>query len=96
MRFPNDTNFHLRMAALLIAAMFLEHLASTRLEHWAAPDLGVITFVLGLVWVALTAFHHARATQERVRVLEARLERVTALAEALADDQRARRSLPPM
>jgi hypothetical protein len=96
MRFPNDTAFHLRMAALLVASMFLEHLAATHLVQWSSPRIGIITFVLGLSWAALTAFHHARTTQERIRVLEAKLERVTALTEALADDQRARRSLPPL
>lgn len=96
MRFPNDTAFHLRMAALLIPSMFLEHLAATRVAHWSSPRIGVITFVLGLAWVAMAAFHHAKATQDRVRVLEAKLERLAALTEALADDQRARRSLPPL
>ena len=41
-------------------------------------------------------FHHAKATQDRVKVLEAKLERLQALCEALADDQRARRSLPKL
>lgn len=96
MRFPNDTTFHLRMAALVIASLFLEHLAKTRLLHWSSPQIGVITFVLGLAWVAMTAFHHAKATQERVRVLEAKVERLQALTDAIADDTRARRSLPPL
>jgi hypothetical protein len=96
MRFPNDTTFHLRMAALLVAALFLENLAAARLEFWSSPKIGIVAFVLGLGWVALAAFHHAKATQDRVRVLEAKLERVTALTEALADDQRARRSLPKL
>ena len=96
MRFPNDTAFHLRMAALVIGSMFLEHLATTRLPHWSSPQIGIITFVLGLAWVALAAFHHAKATQDRVKVLEAKLERLHALTEALADDQRSRRSLPKL
>lgn len=96
MRFPNDTTFHLRMAALLIASMFLEHLAATQLVQWSSPRIGIVTFVLGLVWVALAAFHHARTTQDRIRVLEAKVDRLTALTDALADDQRVRRSLPPI
>jgi len=96
MRFPNDTTFHLRMAALLVASLFLEQLAATHVTGWSSPRIGIVTFVLGLAWVALTAFHHARATQDRVRVLEAKVERLTALCDALADDQRARRSLPPL
>jgi hypothetical protein len=96
MRFPNDTTFHLRMAALVVASLFLEHLANTRLEHWSSPRIGVITFVLGLAWVALAAFQHAKATHDRVRVLEAKLERLQALTDSIADDARARRALPPL
>lgn len=96
MRFPNDTAFHLRMAALVIASLFLEHLANTRLPNWTSPQIGIITFVLGLAWVALFAMHHGQAMQDRIRVLEDKLDRVHQLAEALADDRRERRSLPPL
>ena len=96
MRFPNDTAFHLRMAALLIASLFLEHMANTRLPNWSSPQIGIVTFVLGLAWVALFAMHHGQAMRDRIRVLEDKLDRVTQLAEALADERRERRSLPPM
>lgn len=96
MRFPNDTAFHLRMAALLIASMFLEHLASTRLANWSSPRIGVVTFVLGLAWVALAAFHHAKTTQAKLRRLEDRLAQLDQLTETLVEDQRQRRSLPPL
>ncbi|MCB9878147.1 MAG: hypothetical protein H6835_11150 [Planctomycetes bacterium] len=96
MRFPNDKAFHLRMAALVIASLFLEHLAATRIPGWSAPQLGVITFVLGLAWVALFAGHVGQGLQQRIRVLEDKLERTTELAELLADETRSRRSLPPM
>ena len=70
MRFPNDTSFHLRMAALVITSLFLEQLAKKQLPGWSSPQIGIVTFVLGLAWVALFAFHHGRALQDRVRVLE--------------------------
>jgi len=96
MRFPNDTAFHLRMAALVIGSLFLEQLASKHLPNWSSPQIGIVTFVLGLAWVALAAFHHAKSTQDRVKVLDAKVERLQALCDALADDQRARRSLPKL
>ncbi|HEB54626.1 MAG TPA: hypothetical protein ENI87_15360 [bacterium] len=96
MRFPNDTAFHLRMAALLVASLFLEHLANTRLEHWSAPQIGVVTFVLGLTWVVLFAAHYGNELQRRIRVLEDKLERTSELAEMLAEQTRQRRALPPM
>jgi hypothetical protein len=94
MRFPNDTNFHLRMAALVIAALFLEHLARQHLPYWSSPQIGIVTFVLGLAWVGMAAFHHARALHERLRVLEDKLERLSARTDAIEDERRARRSLP--
>ncbi len=96
MRFPNDTAFHLRMAALVIASLFLEHLATTRLPNWSSPQIGIVTFVLGLAWVALFAFQHAKVQQDKLRVLEDRLERLTDRVDADEDALRARRSLPPM
>lgn len=96
MRFPNDTAFHMKMAALVIVSLFVEHNAPRWLPDWSAPQIGVITFVLGLAWVTLFAAHHAQATQERIRVLEDKLERTNQLAEMLADETRQRRSLPPL
>ena len=84
------------MAALVIASLFLEHLANTRIPNWSSPEIGVITFVLGMTWVALFAMHHGVALQDRIRVLEDKLERTNQLAEMLADETRQRRSLPPM
>jgi hypothetical protein len=96
MRFPNDTAFHMKMAALVIVSLFVEHNAPRWLPDWSAPQIGVITFVLGLAWVTLFAAHRAQATDDRVRVLEEKLERTTQLAETLADERRERRALPPM
>ncbi|MFK7739795.1 MAG: hypothetical protein AB8H80_05680 [Planctomycetota bacterium] len=96
MRFPNDTSFHLRMATLLIASLFLEHIANTRLPNWSSPQIGIITFVLGLAWIAMLAMHHSKSQDDRIRVLEDKLERTNQLAEMLADEIRQRRSLPPM
>ena len=96
MRFPNDTAFHMKMAALVIVSLFVEHNAPKWLPSWSAPQIGVITFVLGLAWVTLFAAHHAQATQARLRALEDKLERTNQLAEMLADETRQRRSLPPI
>lgn len=96
MRFPNDSAFHTKMAALLIVSLFVEHNAKSWLPNWSAPQIGVITFVLGLAWVTLFAAHHSQEMQRRIRVLEDKLERTNQLAETLADEARQRRSLPPL
>lgn len=84
------------MAALVIASLFLEHIANTRLPNWSSPQIGIITFVMGMAWIALFTMHHGVALQDRIRVLEDKLERTNQLAEILADETRQRRSLPPM
>lgn len=96
MRFPNDTNFHLRMAAFVVFALFLEHLAERNLPNWSSPRIGVLPFALGLLWVGLYAFHVASVLRAKVRVLEDRLDRLSTRTEVLEDDQRQRRSLPPL
>ncbi len=96
MRFVNDTSFHLRMAALLVFALFLDHLASEHLSHWSSPRIGILPFAMGLVWVGLYAYHVCRTLRDRVRVLEDRVDRLTHRADAYEDHERERRSLPPM
>ncbi|MFO1078477.1 MAG: hypothetical protein U1E73_12205 [Planctomycetota bacterium] len=96
MRFPNDTAFHLRMAAFLIGAMLLESLAERSLPGWTSPRIGMLAFLLGLTWVFLYAFHVTRVLQRRVLDLEQRLERTNDLCDALADERRQRRALPPL
>ena len=51
----------MRMAALVIASLFLEHIANTKLPNWSQPQIGIITFVLGMAWIALFAMHHGVA-----------------------------------
>ena len=96
MRSQNDLAFHLRMAAMVIFSMFLEHLAATRLPDWSSPRIGVITFVLGLLWLALFAWQHGNTQQERLRILEHRLSELGERTENLEDERRARRALPPL
>ncbi len=96
MRFPNDTAFHLRMAAFLIGGMLLENLAAKNLPGWSAPQVGVLALLLGLSWVFLYAFHVTGALRRRIADLEHRLERTQGIAEALAEERRQRRALPPL
>ncbi|MCA8975292.1 MAG: hypothetical protein KDC98_11265 [Planctomycetes bacterium] len=96
MRFPNDTAFHLRMAAFVVFALFLEHLAERNLPEWSSPHIGILPFALGLLWVGLYAFHIATMLRQRIRVLEDRLDRLTDRADALEHERRDRRALPPL
>jgi len=96
MRSQNDVAFHLRMAALVILSMFGEQLATSHLPNWSSPRIGVITFVLGMLWVGLFAWQHGNALHDRIRVLEGKLDALGARTDNLEEDRRARRSLPPM
>lgn len=96
MRAQNDLAFHLRMAALLVFSMFVEHLAATHLPGWSSPRIGVITLVLAMAWVGLFAWQHGLLLQARIKALEARLEDLAERTGNLEQDHRARRALPPL
>lgn len=96
MRAQNDLAFHLRMAALLVFSLFVEHLAATHLPGWSSPRIGVITLVLAMAWVGLFAWQHGLSLQARIKALEARLEELAERTDNLEQDHRARRSLPPL
>ena len=71
-------------------------MANTRLENWSSPQIGIVTFVMGMAWIMLFTMNHGVSLQDRIRVLEDKLERTNHLAETLADEIRQRRALPPM
>jgi len=96
MRSQNDAAFHLRMAALVVLSMFGEQLAATHLPDWSSPRIGVITFVLGMLWVGLFAWQHGTALHDRIRTLQGQLDALTARTDALEEDRRAHRALPPL
>lgn len=89
-----EPRFHVLMAFLVIGSIFLDQQATRLLPSWHMPAIGLVTFALGLVWVALFAAHRIRNLQLRIEVLEDRLERTSTRTDALEDDARQRRGLP--
>lgn len=94
MRSLGENQFHLLMGVLVVGSLFLDHLMRRAVATWTSPQVGLITFALGLVWVGLFAAHRARRSEERVRVAEDRVERLQQLVRALEDLERERRRLP--
>ena len=94
MRTLQERPFHLLMATLLIGSLLLDQEAGRHLPTWSMPRVGLVTFALGLVWIALFAGYRLRHLQTRIDVLEDRLERTSRRADALEDETRRRRGLP--
>ena len=94
MRSLAEGQFHAVMAVLVVASLFLDRGASQLIPTWSNPSIGLVTFALGLVWVALFGAHRLRNLQLQLRVLEDRLDRITARADSLEDEARRRRGLP--
>jgi hypothetical protein len=67
---------------------------SKAVSTWTSPQVGLVTFALGMVWVGLFATHRAHKSGQRVRVAEDRLERLERLVRGLEDAERERRRLP--
>lgn len=94
MRSLTEPQFHMLMALLVIGSLFLDQHVTKILPTWNMPSIGLVTFLLGMVWVTLFAAHRFRNLQERITVLEDRLDRNIAHTTALEDDSRRRRGIP--
>jgi hypothetical protein len=94
MRSLAEGQFHAVMAVLVVASLFLDQGASRVIPTWSNPKIGLVTFALGMVWVALFGAHRVRNLQQQLRVLEDRLERTAARADSLEDEARRRRGMP--
>ena len=94
MRSLAEPQFHMLMALLVIGSLFLDQYVTKILPAWNMPAIGLVTFLLGMIWVTLFAAHRFRNLHERIVVLEDRLDRNIAQTNALEDDSRRRRSLP--
>jgi len=91
-----EPQFHKLMAGLVAASVLVERQAPRWMHGLALPDVGLLTFTLGMAWLSLFAAHRMRAMSERIEALEQRLRRTAETTQALEDDARARRSLPRM
>lgn len=94
MRTLQEPQFHKLMAGLVATSVLVETQAPRWMHGLALPDVGLLTFTLGMSWLALYAGHRFRSMSERIEALEQRLRRTVETTQALEDEARARRSLP--
>jgi len=86
-----ERTFHLAMTVLVLASTLLDGAMRHVLPTWNPPQLGMVTFALGLVWVALAAGYRVRKLEERLRVLDDRIERSERKIDRLDREAAARR-----
>lgn len=96
MRNSGDLSLHLLMATLCVGALFLDQEAPRLLPALSIPKVSLLTFGLGTAWLAAFCMQRLRALQEQLDIASDRLERTTRRTEALEDESRRRRSLPPL
>jgi hypothetical protein len=96
MRATSDLRFHLLMATLCVGALFLDQEAPRLLPGWSMPKVSLLTLGLGAAWLATFCVQRLRAMQQQLDIAIDRLERTARRAEALEDETRRRRSLPPL
>lgn len=71
-----EQSFHILMGALLLGSLFLDAVMRSLLPAWNPPQIGLVTFVLGLIWVGLFTAYRMRNAGDDLRVLRDRLDRV--------------------
>jgi hypothetical protein len=88
MRTLSETRFHMVMGVAMAGSLFLDRAIVAVLPTWNPPDVGLVTLVLGLIWVGAFAAHRARQYTDAQRVVEDRLDRLQRRVEALEDERR--------
>ncbi len=88
MRTLSETQFHMAMGVAVVGSLFLDQGIGAILPTWNPPQVGLITLVLGLVWVGLFAAHRISHCQDAQRVAEDRLDRMQRRLDALEDEIR--------
>lgn len=86
-----ERGFHVLLGSLFVIAAAFETLAERFLSAWNPPRIGLLTVVVGLVWVARHAAWRSELGAERERVLADRIERLEHKLAALEDELEVRR-----
>ncbi|MEZ5962282.1 MAG: hypothetical protein R3F56_00420 [Planctomycetota bacterium] len=81
----HERSFHLLMGSLLFGSLLLDRALRGVLPVWNPPAVGLLSLVLGLIWVGLFAGYRTRLVDEQVRVLRDRAERAERKIAALED-----------
>jgi hypothetical protein len=71
----SEGNFHVLMGALLFASTFLDRAIAAVFPAWSPPGVGLVTLVLGLLWVGLFVGYRMRQHNDTLRVVADRLDR---------------------
>ncbi len=67
--------FHWLMGALFLGSTFLDPAMRAVTAAWSPPQISLMTLVVGLIWVGLFAGYRGKNLEDRMRVLEDRLQR---------------------
>jgi len=95
MRSLTEPQFHMLMVTLVVASLFADQELPHLLPSWNMPKIGLVTFTLGLCWMALFAGHRVRNLHQRIEVLQDKVDRLSNKTDALEADARHRRKLMP-
>ena len=81
-------SFHLVMGGLMLASIVIENALPDVLPAWRMPNVGLLTLVVGLVWIGRYAAWRAELDAERQRVLADRIARLERSQRVLEDELR--------
>ncbi len=70
-----ERGFHFLMGALLLGSTFLDRALGSALPAWNPPLVSLLTLAVGLIWIALFAAYRGKGLEDRLRVLQDRMER---------------------
>ncbi|MEZ5987603.1 MAG: hypothetical protein R3F30_00455 [Planctomycetota bacterium] len=85
-----DLRLHLLFAVLFIGSFFLDEQMRGLLGTWKDPSIGLLSYAIGIFWMASLLLDRLRAVEDRNRVLRDLVDRHEHKIRALEDELEAR------
>lgn len=86
----SEARFHTIFGLLFVLTFFGSDQLERHLPVWNDPKVGLLSFVVALIWLTLFFMYRGSALQEENRVMRDRIERTENRLSALEDERELR------
>jgi hypothetical protein len=83
----NEARLHTLFGVLFVLSVFLSEQVEKVLPTWNDPKLGLLSFVVAILWLVLFFMSRGSTLNDDVKVLKDRVERMEHRVRSLEDEQ---------
>lgn len=83
----NEARLHTIFGVLFVLTFFGSEQVAKALPTWNDPKVGLLSFVVALIWLVLFFMHRGSALTDELKVVRDRLDRTEQRLRVLEDEQ---------